>query len=30
MLTTGDFISAERAAELGLVNRVVPEMLLEA
>ncbi|MBO9413336.1 MULTISPECIES: enoyl-CoA hydratase [unclassified Ruegeria] len=29
MLTTGDFISAERAAELGLVNRVVPEMLLE-
>lgn len=29
MLTTGDFIPAERAAELGLVNRVVPEMLLE-
>ncbi len=29
MLTTGEFISAERAAELGLVNRVVPEMLLE-
>ncbi len=29
MLTTGAFISAERAAELGLVNRVVPEMLLE-
>lgn len=29
MLTTGDFISAEKAAELGLVNRVVPEMLLE-
>ncbi|GAA6157949.1 enoyl-CoA hydratase [Ruegeria sp. HU-ET01832] len=29
MLTTGDFISAERATELGLVNRVVPEMLLE-
>ncbi|WP_170381180.1 enoyl-CoA hydratase [Ruegeria atlantica] len=29
MLTTGDFISAENAAELGLVNRVVPEMLLE-
>ncbi len=29
MLTTGDFITAERAAELGLVNRVVPEMLLE-
>ncbi|SMO42327.1 enoyl-CoA hydratase [Ruegeria faecimaris] len=29
MLTTGDFIPASRAAELGLVNRVVPEMLLE-
>ncbi|SLN70959.1 enoyl-CoA hydratase [Ruegeria meonggei] len=29
MLTTGDFISAEKAAELGLINRVVPEMLLE-
>lgn len=29
MLTTGDFISAERAAALGLVNRVVPETLLE-
>lgn len=29
MLTTGEFISAETAAELGLVNRVVPEMLLE-
>ena len=29
MLTTGDFITAERAAALGLVNRVVPEMLLE-
>ncbi|MDX1743041.1 MAG: enoyl-CoA hydratase [Ruegeria sp.] len=29
MLTTGDFISAETAAELGLVNRVVPELLLE-
>ncbi|WP_170390067.1 enoyl-CoA hydratase [Ruegeria arenilitoris] len=29
MLTTGDFIPAERAAELGLVNRVVPEALLE-
>ncbi|MGV6805080.1 MAG: enoyl-CoA hydratase [Ruegeria sp.] len=29
MLTTGDFISAERAAELGLINRVVPEMLLK-
>ena len=25
MLTTGEFISAERAAELGLVNRSVPE-----
>ncbi len=29
MLTTGDFISAERAAELGLVNRVVPAASLE-
>ncbi|WP_170514022.1 enoyl-CoA hydratase [Ruegeria atlantica] len=29
MLTTGDFISAETAAELGLINRVAPEMLLE-
>ncbi|WP_170463744.1 enoyl-CoA hydratase [Ruegeria arenilitoris] len=29
MLTTGEFITADRAAELGLVNRVVPEMLLE-
>ncbi|WP_170413090.1 enoyl-CoA hydratase [Ruegeria atlantica] len=29
MLTTGDFISADRAAELGLINRAVPEMLLE-
>ncbi|KUJ81804.1 enoyl-CoA hydratase [Ruegeria profundi] len=29
MLTTGEFISAETAAELGLINRVVPEMLLE-
>lgn len=29
MLTTGDFISAERAAQLGLINRAVPEMLLE-
>ncbi len=28
MLTTGDFVSAERAAELGLINRVVPENLL--
>jgi enoyl-CoA hydratase/carnithine racemase len=25
MLTTGDFISAARACEIGLVNRVVPE-----
>ena len=29
MLTTGTFISAERAAELGLINHAVPEMLLE-
>ncbi len=29
MLTTGDFVDAERASELGLINRVVPEMLLE-
>ncbi|WP_209503964.1 MULTISPECIES: enoyl-CoA hydratase [unclassified Ruegeria] len=29
MLTTGDFISAERAADLGLVNRVVPMTHLE-
>ncbi|WP_420587148.1 enoyl-CoA hydratase [Ruegeria sp.] len=29
MLTTGDFIAAEKAVELGLINRVVPEMLLE-
>ncbi|WP_282151178.1 enoyl-CoA hydratase [Ruegeria atlantica] len=29
MLTTGKFISAESAAELGLINRAVPEMLLE-
>ncbi len=29
MLTTGDFITAERAAELGLINRAVPENLLE-
>ena len=28
MLTTGEFISAERAAELGLVNRSVPEARL--
>lgn len=30
MLTTGDFITAPRAAELGLVNRVVPAADLEA
>lgn len=29
MLTTGEFISADRAAELGLINRAVPETLLE-
>jgi len=29
MLTMGDFISADRAAELGLVNRVVSEPQLE-
>ncbi len=29
MLTTGDFIPAERAAALGLINRVVPEDQLE-
>lgn len=29
MLTTGEFISAERAAELGLINRSVPESQLE-
>ncbi|NOD75458.1 MULTISPECIES: enoyl-CoA hydratase [unclassified Ruegeria] len=29
MLTTGAFISAEKAAELGLINRVVPESQLE-
>ena len=29
MLTTGDFLSAERAAELGLINRVVPADQLE-
>ena len=29
MLTTGEFISAEKAAEFGLINRVAPEMLLE-
>ena len=30
MLTTGAFIEAERARELGLVNRVVPEADLDA
>jgi len=30
MLTTGEFIAADRAAELGLVNRVVAEEDLEA
>ena len=30
MLTTGQFISAERAAELGLVNKVVPADQLSA
>jgi enoyl-CoA hydratase/carnithine racemase len=30
MLVTGDFLSAERARELGLVNRVVPAAALEA
>ena len=29
MLTTGEFISAERAAELGLINRAVPADELE-
>lgn len=29
MLTTGEFITAERARELGLVNRVVPHEALE-
>lgn len=29
MLTTGDFISADRAREVGLVNRVVPEQDIE-
>nr|WP_302477267.1 enoyl-CoA hydratase [Ruegeria atlantica] len=29
MLTTGEFITAERAAELGLINRAVPEKVLE-
>ncbi|WP_037306904.1 enoyl-CoA hydratase [Ruegeria halocynthiae] len=30
MLTTGDFIPAKKAAELGLINRVVPELQLES
>ncbi len=30
MLTTGDFISANRAQDLGLVNRVVPQSELSA
>ncbi|SDX25393.1 enoyl-CoA hydratase [Roseicitreum antarcticum] len=30
MLVTGDFITAERAREVGLINRVVPEGELEA
>ncbi len=30
MLTTGHFISAERAAGLGLINKAVPEALLAA
>lgn len=30
MLTTGDFINADRARDLGLVNRVVPHDALEA
>lgn len=29
MLTTGDFIPAQRAAELGLINRAVPETELQ-
>ena len=29
MLTTGDFVAADRAAELGLINRVVPEQQLQ-
>ena len=29
MLTTGSFVSAERAAEIGLVNRVVPYATLD-
>ncbi len=30
MLTTGDFIEASRAAEIGLINRAVPQDALEA
>ncbi len=30
MLTTGEFIEADRAAELGLINRVVPHDTLES
>ncbi len=30
MLTTGDFIEADRAAEIGLINRAVPHENLEA
>jgi len=30
MLTTGAFIDTDRAAELGLINRVVPEVELDA
>jgi enoyl-CoA hydratase/carnithine racemase len=30
MLTTGDFIEAERAAEIGLINRAVPHENLES
>jgi enoyl-CoA hydratase/carnithine racemase len=30
MLVTGDFVDAERARELGLVNRVVPAEQLDA
>ncbi len=30
MLTTGDFVEADRAAEIGLINRAVPHDQLEA
>jgi enoyl-CoA hydratase/carnithine racemase len=30
MLLTGDFVAADRARELGLVNRVVPEAELHS